>query len=91
MPDRGAKTGQTSPPAGTGFVPGLGEAFRINLSTGQGVYSCKLPLPDGIAGHTPTLSIEYAHGAAGGPFGLGWRLSLRTLARRLDFGTPEEA
>ncbi|MBA2277631.1 MAG: VCBS repeat-containing protein, partial [Chloroflexia bacterium] len=87
MADRGAKTGQTSPPAGTGFVPGLGEAFRINLSTGQGVYSYKLPLPDGVGGHTPALSLEYAHGVTSGPFGLGWRLGLRTIARRLDFGT----
>ena len=33
------KTEQSAPPAGTGNVPGLGETFSINLSTGQGVYS----------------------------------------------------
>src|SRR3954447_9225072 len=78
----------TSPPSGTGTVPGLGEAFTINLSTGQGVYSYKLALPAGRAGHGPSLALEYAHGTALGPFGLGWRLALREISPRLDFGLP---
>jgi len=86
----GAKQGQTSAPAGTGSVPGLGEAFSINLSTGQGMYSFKLPLPDGIAEHTPRLALEYAHGQGHSPFGFGWRLPLRTISRRLDFGVPPD-
>ncbi|HFB97926.1 MAG TPA: hypothetical protein ENJ62_02185, partial [Bryobacterales bacterium] len=86
MAQRGAKTSQTSPPAGTGQVPGLGEAFRINLNTGQGVYSYKLPVPDGVARHTPQLSLEYAHGNGHGAFGFGWRLDLRRISRRLDYG-----
>ncbi len=90
MENQGAKTAVTSPPSGTGNVPGLGEAFNINLSTGQGVYSYKIFLPDGVAGHTPTLTLEYAHGASHSAFGLGWRLSLRSIARRLDFGVPRE-
>jgi len=85
-----AKSAMTSPPAGTGYAPGLGEAFTINLSTGQGIYAFKLPLPDGIAGHTPDLSLEYAHGAGYGPFGLGWRMPLRSISRRLDYGVPGE-
>ena len=48
-----AKTEQNSPPSGTGNLPGLGEAFSINLSTGQGTYSYQIPLPDGVAKHTP--------------------------------------
>ncbi|HLV00237.1 MAG TPA: toxin TcdB middle/N-terminal domain-containing protein, partial [Acidobacteriota bacterium] len=87
MADTGAKRGLTSPPAGTGQVAGLGEAFRINLNTGQGVYSYKLPLPDGIAGFTPQLSLEYAHGNSHGLFGFGWRLPVRQISRRLDYGT----
>ncbi len=86
----GAKQAITSPPAGTGNVPGLGEAFTINLSTGQGVYSYKLPLPDGVAGHTPRLAMEYAHGQGHSPFGFGWRLGVRAIARRLDLGVPNE-
>jgi RHS repeat-associated protein len=83
-----SRTGVTSAPSGTGNVPGLGEAFNINLNTGQGVYSYKLPLPDGVAGHGPNLSLEYAHGKGNGPFGLGWQLPIRSITRRLDFGVP---
>lgn len=77
----------TSPPAALGSVAGLGETFRMNLNTGQGVYSYTLPLPDGVAKHTPKLSLEYAHGNRQGPYGFGWRLHLRAIERRLDFGT----
>ena len=86
----GAKQGQTAAPAGTGSAPGLGEAFSINLSTGQGMYSLKLPLPEGVAGHTPRLALEYAHGQGHSPYGFGWRLPLRTISRRLDFGVPAD-
>jgi RHS repeat-associated protein len=47
-----------------------------------------MPLPDGVARHGPRLALEYAHGAGHGPFGLGWRLPLRSITRRLDFGPP---
>ena len=90
MPESGAQSGQTSPPAGTGNVPGLGESFSINLNTGQGIYSYKLPLPDGVANHTPKLSLEYSHGGGHGLLGLGWRLAMRSISRRLDFGVPEQ-
>lgn len=82
------RSGVTSPPSGNGVVPGLGEAFTINLGTGQGVYSYKLALPAGRAGHGPRLALEYSHGTALGAFGLGWRLPLRAISRRLDFGVP---
>jgi RHS repeat-associated protein len=85
-----AKTEQSSPPAGTGQAPGLGEAFSVNLSTGQGTYSYQIPLPEGVAGHTPRLSLQYAHGNGHDAWGLGWRLPLRGIVRRLDFGPPED-
>ena len=84
-----AKTEQTMPPAGTGSAPGLGESFGINLSTGQGTFTYQIPLPDGVAKHTPKLTLEYSHGNGAGPFGLGWRLALRSIGRRLDFGVPD--
>jgi RHS repeat-associated protein len=85
-----AKQEQTAPPSGTGAAPGLGEAFSINLSSGQGTYTCRLPLSEGVAGHTPKLTLEYAHGTGHGPWGLGWRMTIRSISRRLDFGTPNE-
>ena len=82
------RSGVTSPPSGNGSVAGLGEAFTINLGTGQGVYSYKLALPAGRAGHGARLALQYSHGSGLGAFGLGWRLPLRAIARRLDFGVP---
>jgi RHS repeat-associated protein len=85
-----AKSEHNAPPTGTGNAAGLGEAFSINLNTGQGMYAYRLPLPEGVAAHTPQLALEYAHGTGHGAWGLGWRLSLHSITRRLDFGTPEE-
>ncbi len=34
--------------------------------------------------------LEYSHGGGHGPWGLGWRLPLRSIAAALDFGTPSE-
>ena len=62
----------------------------MNLNTGQGVYSYKLPLPPGVAGYTPMLTLEYSHGARTEQFGLGWRLSTRSIKCRLDRGTPSD-
>ena len=84
-----ARNQYNAPPAGTGYAPGLGEAFNINLGTGQGTYVYQMPLPEGVAKLTPKLSLNYAHGAAHGVWGLGWRMGLRAISVRLDFGTPD--
>ena len=85
-PASGTEPSAVAPPAGTGFAPGLGEAFTINLSTGQGGYSVPLPLPAASPATSRELRLEYRQGPANGPFGLGWRLPLRAIERRLDFG-----
>ena len=77
-----------SPPASSASATGLGEAFKMNLNTGQGVYSYAIALPDGVAGHTPKLSLEYTHGTRSGSFGFGWQLGTRAISRRLDLGIP---
>src|SRR5215218_3895220 len=88
MSKSGADPTAVSPPSGNGFTPGLGEAFSLDLNSGQGNYSFSLTLPEGVAGWTPKLKLEYVHGWRQGPFGLGWRLPLRQIDRRLDFGVP---
>ena len=80
------KTAITSPPCGTNNASGLGETFNINLSTGQAVFTYNIMLPEGVAKHTPKITLEYTHGGGHSPFGLGWRLSIRRISRRLDFG-----
>ncbi|MCW2528798.1 MAG: hypothetical protein JWM76_3658, partial [Pseudonocardiales bacterium] len=81
---------QTSAPGASGSGAGRGETFGINLGTGTAMHSYKLPLPEGVAGHTPALALEYQNGASAGAFGLGWRLDLRAITAGLDFGAPGE-
>lgn len=77
-----------SAPAGTGNAPGLGEAFTLDLNTGQASYAVALTLPEGVAGWHPTIKLEYRHGAPASPFGQGWDLPVRSIQRRLDLGVP---
>lgn len=88
MADTAAAPESVSPPAGTGNAPGLGEAFTLDLNTGQGGYSVAITLPEGVADFHPTVKLEYRHGTVHGPFGAGWQLPVRTVDRRLDYGVP---
>lgn len=90
MSKSGTSNTAISPPAGTGMVAGMGESFSLDLNSGQGNFSVPFELPEGVAGFKPSLKLEYSHGNGNGPFGLGWRLPMRHIERRLDFGTPEE-
>ena len=83
-------TEHTSAPGGSGSGSGRGETFSINLGTGTAMHRYKLPTPDGVAGHTPMLALEYDSGAGLGVFGLGWRLGLRAITAGLDFGAPDD-
>ena len=55
-------------PSGPGSIEGLGEAFQPMLNTGTAKYSVNIALPAGVAGHTPSLSLNYESGFGdGGP------------------------
>lgn len=90
MAKSGASSTAISPPAGSGQVSGMGEAFSLDLNSGQGNYNIAFDLPDGVAGFKPTIKLEYVHGRSNGLFGLGWKLQIRQIDRRLDFGVPDE-
>lgn len=90
MKNSGADRNSISPPSGTGKVSGMGEAFSLDLNSGQGNYSVAFEVPDGVAGLKPNIKLEYMHGNANGPFGLGWLLQMRKIERRLDLGAPGE-
>lgn len=88
MSKSGVGSSAIAPPAGSGLAAGLGEAFSLDLNTGQGTYSVPFDLPLGPGERSPRIKLQYMHGAGQGAFGFGWRLPLRTIERRLDFGTP---
>jgi hypothetical protein len=70
------------------MVAGLGECFSLDLNSGQGNFGLPFELPDGVAGFKPKVKLEYTHSNPNGPFGHGWKLQMREIKRRLDFGVP---
>ena len=74
-------------PKGGGAIQGIGEKLQANPVTGSA--NLTLPLPTTPArGLAPSLALTYDSGAANGPFGLGWHLSLPTIQRRTSKGLP---
>ena len=59
MADNGTDSEAVSPPAGDGNAPGFGEAFTLDLNTGQASYAVDLTLPEGVANWHPKLKLEY--------------------------------
>ena len=75
-------------PKGGGAIRGIGEKFAANPVTGTGSMTIPIATSPGRSGFGPQLSLSYDSGAANGPFGLGWTLSLPSITRKTDKGLP---
>ena len=75
-------------PSGGGSVQGIGETFQANAFTGTANFAIPLTLTPGRSGFSPSLALRYSSGTGNGPFGLGWDLDLRSIARRTEKGLP---
>src|SRR5215216_462421 len=75
-------------PKGGGAIRGIGEKFAANPVTGTGTFSVPIATSPGRSGFGPQLALTYDSGAGNGPFGLGWSLSLPSITRKTDKGTP---
>ncbi|MEU5537643.1 SpvB/TcaC N-terminal domain-containing protein, partial [Streptomyces sp. NPDC020362] len=75
-------------PKGGGGVSGLGGSFTPDLNTGGGGYAVPLDLPQGVDGHTPKLTLQYATGFGDGPFGFGWSLPVLRVELSCDGRLP---
>ncbi|BCL26742.1 toxin TcdB middle/N-terminal domain-containing protein [Streptomyces aurantiacus] len=75
-------------PKGGGSVGGLGGSFTPDLNTGGGGYAIPLDLPQGVDGHTPQLTLQYATGFGDGPFGFGWSLPVLRVELSCDGRLP---
>jgi YD repeat-containing protein len=84
----GVSPNAISLPSGPGSIEGLGEAFQPTLNTGTAKYGIDLLLPNGTAGHAPSLSIRYEGGNGNGPLGFGWDLPIPSIQRQSDKGIP---
>ena len=84
----GVSPNTISLPEGPGSIEGLGEAFQPMLNTGSARYQVKIPLPAGINGNTPQLSLQYDSGQGNGPLGIGWTFGPGSISRQTDKGIP---
>jgi RHS repeat-associated protein len=75
-------------PHGGGALQGIGETFVPDPLMGTGRTAVPIDLPSGRNGFQPTLSLSYSTGTGGGPFGLGWDLSVPAVTRRTAKGVP---
>ena len=66
----------------------LARPFQANAFTGTANFAIPLTLTPGRSGFSPSLALRYSSGTGNGPFGLGWDLDLRSIARRTEKGLP---
>lgn len=76
-------------PKGGGSIGGMGEKFAANPVSGTGSMSVPIATSAGRSEFGLELSINYDSGAANGPFGFGWNLSLPAVSRKTDKGLPQ--
>jgi Salmonella virulence plasmid 65kDa B protein len=75
-------------PKGGGAIRGIGEKFAANPVTGTGSITVPIATSPGRSGFRPQFLLSYDSGSGNGPFGLGWDLSLPSIARKTDKGLP---
>jgi RHS repeat-associated protein len=83
-----ASAGAVSLPKGGGALSGLGETFTPDLHTGTGSFSVPIGVPPGRGGVQPQLQLTYSSGGGNGPFGLGWAVTVPSVARKTSRGVP---
>ncbi|MGC1121820.1 MAG: SpvB/TcaC N-terminal domain-containing protein [Candidatus Methanofastidiosia archaeon] len=76
-------------PKGGGAIRGIDEKFSVNPATGTASLSVSIFTTPGRSDFYPKLLLSYDSGAGNGPFGLGWNLSVPSIARKTDKGIPK--
>jgi RHS repeat-associated protein len=88
MDKSGIAASVISLPQGGGAIAGIDDSFVPDLHTGAGNLSVPLALLPGRNGFQPLLTLTYSTGEGNGPFGLGWALSVPSVARDTRNGVP---
>ena len=83
------KPSHISLPSGAGSIEGLGESFEPQLNTGGATYGVNITLPQGRAGLTPSVRLQYDSNTGNGIGGLGWNMEFMCIKRQTDKGLPE--
>lgn len=75
-------------PTGGGAIRGISEKFAVTAATGTGGFTVAVRVPPGRGAVQPSFALEYDSGLGNGPFGLGWRLDVPMITRKLSDGVP---
>lgn len=75
-------------PKGGGAIKGIEEKFQVNAVTGTSSFSIPLPFSPSRGG-TPSIGLSYNSGSGNSPFGLGWQLTVPSIARKTEKRLPE--
>src|SRR3990172_4310808 len=70
----GVSPNAISRPTGPGSLEGLGDSFQPALNSGTARYSVSLIVPPGVAGFSPSLTLNYDSGHGCGIVGMGWSM-----------------
>jgi len=74
-------------PKGGGAIQSIGNNLGTVGTRGTASFEIPLPVTPG-RGFAPALTLRYSNAQGNGMFGLGWALSLGTIARRTRQGVP---
>ena len=74
-------------PEGGGAIRGLAESFEFQDFSGTVNLAIGIPAPPARA-LTPGLRLSYCSGGGNGPFGMGFNLTLPSIARKTSNGIP---
>jgi len=85
--DSAAPVTAPSLPKGGGSLQSIGKGWGAFGAHGTATYEIALPISPG-RGFAPPLSLAYASSNGNGIFGIGWGLSLPSVARRTSHGVP---
>jgi hypothetical protein len=75
-------------PKGGGAIRGIGETFQANAFSGTGSHTIPLAISPGRNGVAPALALQYSAAHGNGVFGIGWRLTIPSIARKTEKGLP---
>ena len=77
-------------PKGGGAIQSIGKGWGAIGAHGAASYEIALPISPG-RGLAPSLSLSYGSSVGNSVFGIGWGMSLPTVARRTSKGVPAYA
>lgn len=77
-------------PKGGGAIQSIGKGWGAIGAHGAASYEIALPISPG-RGFAPSLSLSYGSSVGNSMFGIGWGVSLPTVARRTSKGVPAYA